>query len=392
MAFKLNRPFSLGRFVKLRINKKSVGLQVGGKYLKGTINTKGQVTGSVGGAGTGMYIQKTKNLRTANKCQAITKSGNRCSRNSNSRSDYCSQHNKYNPQTNSNLENDSKVHRIPNSLANLYTNKIFDLAPNQPEIDRIANLFHTTNNSLEKLHNSQDLISFQKHILLYYNFIVQDFIRSLENHQISAIAKKNQSDTEHLSKTASEILTRLINSSFVVAQLISPIKFPSKSKRLFFGGNFPFEYSLLDYLDLNKIISENDFVDSVIHILENFNNWNDKHNFDENMWNDELEEELKIFSEPDQIRLPNSLTGIFDISDEGLTWLKGFDLETFLKIYARCFYSANFQEIKKTSSYNLMKKVFNDYNFDLEKLLIEEIDNTKTAKNAGNFRTSAEVF
>ncbi len=184
----------------------------------------------------------------------------------------------------------------------------------------------------------------------------------------------------------------MINSSFVVAQLISPIKFPSKSKRLFFGSNFPFEYSLLDYLDLNKIISENDFVDSVIHILENFNNWNDKHNFDENMWNDELEEELKIFSEPDQMRLPNSLTGIFDISDEGLTWLKGFDLETFLKIYARCFYSANLQEIKKTSSYNLMKKVFNDYNFDLENLLIGEIDSTKTAKNAGNFRTSAEVF
>ena len=149
--------------------------------------------------------------------------------------------------------------------------------------------------------------------------------------------KKNQSDIEHLSKTAGEILTRLINSSFVVAQLISPIKFPSKSKRLFFGSNFPFEYSLLDYLDLNKIISENDFVDSVIHILENFNNWNNKHNFDENMWNDELEEELKIFSEPDQMRLPNSLTGIFDISDEGLTWLKGFDLETFLKIYATCF-------------------------------------------------------
>ena len=72
---------------------------------EGTINTKGQVTGSVGGAGTGMYIQKTKNLKSVNKCQAITKSGNRCSRNSNSRSDYCSQHNKYDSQTNSNLEN-----------------------------------------------------------------------------------------------------------------------------------------------------------------------------------------------------------------------------------------------------------------------------------------------
>ena len=62
MPFRLNRPFSLGKYAKIRLNKKSIGLQVGGKYLKGTINTKGQATGSVGGAGTGMYIQKTTNL------------------------------------------------------------------------------------------------------------------------------------------------------------------------------------------------------------------------------------------------------------------------------------------------------------------------------------------
>jgi hypothetical protein len=192
--------------------------------------------------------------------------------------------------------------------------------------------------------------------------------------------------------TAGEILTMLINSSLSVAKLISPIKFPAKSKRDFLGSNFPFEYSLIDYLDLNKIISENDFVDSLVHILKNFDNWNNKHNFDKDLWNDDLEEELKMFSEPDQIRLPNSLTGIFDISDEGLTWLKGFDIETFLNIYAKCFISASLEEIKKTSSYNLMKKVLNDYNFELEKLLVEEIDETKTAKSGGEFRTKFEVL
>ena len=96
MAFKLNRPFSLGKYVKLRVNKKSVGLQVGGKYLKGTINTKGQITGSVGGAGTGMYLQKTKNLKNTAKCEAITKTGKRCSRNSSQLSGFCSQHKNFN--------------------------------------------------------------------------------------------------------------------------------------------------------------------------------------------------------------------------------------------------------------------------------------------------------
>ena len=92
MSFRLNRPFSLGKYAKIRLNKKSIGLQVGGKYLKGTINTKGQATGSVGGAGTGMYIQKTTNLSKARKCNAITKSGKKCSRNSNESSIHCTQH------------------------------------------------------------------------------------------------------------------------------------------------------------------------------------------------------------------------------------------------------------------------------------------------------------
>lgn len=92
MPFRLNRPFSLGKYSKIRLNKKSIGLQVGGKYLKGTINTKGQATGSVGGAGTGMYVQKTTNLNKASKCCAITKSGNQCSRYSNKNSTYCTQH------------------------------------------------------------------------------------------------------------------------------------------------------------------------------------------------------------------------------------------------------------------------------------------------------------
>ena len=117
MPFRLNRPFSLGKYAKIRLNKKSIGLQVGGKYLKGTLNTKGQATGSVGGAGTGMYIQKTTNLSKARKCNAITKSGKKCSRNSNKKSDYCSQHANTNLnkiKSNTSLENE-KV-QIPKNL------------------------------------------------------------------------------------------------------------------------------------------------------------------------------------------------------------------------------------------------------------------------------------
>ena len=36
--FRVNRPYKIGKLLKLRINKKSIGLTVGGKYFRTTLN------------------------------------------------------------------------------------------------------------------------------------------------------------------------------------------------------------------------------------------------------------------------------------------------------------------------------------------------------------------
>lgn len=396
MAFRLNRAFGLGKFVKLRINKKSVGLQVGGKYLKGTINTKGQVTGSVGGAGTGMYIQKTKNLKQKTQCNAITNSGNRCSRKSNPNSQTCTQHknsqnfdNSY--QRNNEFKNSKDKILISKNVNSLLSNSIFNLMPKSVEIDKYANLFHTTNYKLEKLHILKDIILFQKNILNYMNFIFQDLINCIKLQHLSELKKNFKSDTEYLSLIASEVLTRLTNSSLITAQLISPLKFPAKNNWNLYGDNFPYEYAILDFIDLEKEISDQEFINSVKFILENSDNWNDLHNFDKKMWNDELESNLKIFSDPAEILIPNKITGLFDLSDDVLIWCKGFDLETFLIIYVRCF-KGDIKEVQTTKSYKLMKEVFQNFNHNLDKLYNSEFEENKTAKNIGTFHSNAEVY
>ena len=396
MAFRLNRAFGLGKFVKLRINKKSVGLQVGGKYLKGTINTKGQVTGSVGGAGTGMYIQKTKNLKRKTQCNAITNSGNRCSRNSNPDSQTCTQHKKSQKfdnsyQRNNEFKNSKDKILISNNVDSLLSNSIFNLTPKSAEIDKYANLFHTTNYKLEKLHILKDVILFQKNILNYMNFIFQDLIECIKLQHLSELKKNFKSDTEYLSLIASEVLTRLTNSSLITAQLISPLKFPANNNWNLYGENFPYEYAILDYIDLEKEISDQEFINSVKFILENSDNWNDLHNFDKKMWNDELKSNLKIYSDPAEILIPNKITGLFDLSDDVLVWCKGFDLETFLKIYIRCF-TGDIKEVQNTKSYKLMKEVFQNFNHDLDKLYNSEFEDNKTAKNVGTFHSNAEVY
>jgi hypothetical protein len=175
MAFRLNRPFGIGKFVKLRVNKKSLGLQVGGKYLKGTINTKGQATGSIGGAGTGMYIQKTKNLKKNAK----------------------SEHKSKRIEQLEEIEEIYKVNKkFPLELSNLLSNEALLMMPKNKEIDRLHNLFHSTNNDLEKLHTNQEVINFQKELICFGNFIVQDFAEAIKSLAISDIGNLNDFSLE----------------------------------------------------------------------------------------------------------------------------------------------------------------------------------------------------
>lgn len=393
MPFRLNRPFSLGKYAKIRLNKKSIGLQVGGKYLKGTINTKGQATGSVGGAGTGMYIQKTTNLNKASKCSAITKSGKKCSRNSNKKSVYCSQHANTNLnkiKSNTSLENE-KV-QIPKNLDYILSNNIFSIFPKDPDIDLIVNLFHTTNESLEKLHTNQEIIDFQKSILVYINFAAQELIYSIKRKKITSLNKYMNSDLQSIEKVGSTILTSVMNASLSAASLIAPIKFLGETKRNLFGKTYPFNYSLFDHLDLESNFSEKELSEAIEFILINFEKWNDSHGYVEGELSPEVEEGLKIYSEPARMLLPNSFSGKFDIPVEVITVKKGFDFDHLLNIFVRLFASANKSEIKSTKTFQILENSLSNTNIDIQKILDQQLNSAKGAKNFGNYSSDVEAY
>jgi hypothetical protein len=63
MGLRFRKSVTLCKGVKLNFGKTGMSVSVGGKGYHKTINTKGQVTTSVGIPGTGIYYTDTKNLR-----------------------------------------------------------------------------------------------------------------------------------------------------------------------------------------------------------------------------------------------------------------------------------------------------------------------------------------
>ena len=63
MGLNFRKSIKLCKGVKLNIGKAGLSISVGGKGYKKKINTKGQVTTTVGIPGTGVYYTDTKNLK-----------------------------------------------------------------------------------------------------------------------------------------------------------------------------------------------------------------------------------------------------------------------------------------------------------------------------------------
>lgn len=72
MGLRFRKSVTLCKGVKLNIGKTGMSVSVGGKGYHKTINTKGQVTTSMGIPGTGIYYTDTKNLRGNNGVRVST--------------------------------------------------------------------------------------------------------------------------------------------------------------------------------------------------------------------------------------------------------------------------------------------------------------------------------
>ena len=66
MGLRYRKSIKLGKGVRLNINKKSVGISVGTKGARVSINSSGRKTTTVGIPGTGISYSKTTNLKSKN--------------------------------------------------------------------------------------------------------------------------------------------------------------------------------------------------------------------------------------------------------------------------------------------------------------------------------------
>lgn len=108
MGLRFRKSVSLGKGVRLNFGKTGASISVGGKGYRKTINTKGQVTTSVGIPGTGIYYTDTKSLKK-----------DKSSRSSSSRNDDYTQ----NYQQNNDVmrEDNTSTYQINSDVENYFT-------------------------------------------------------------------------------------------------------------------------------------------------------------------------------------------------------------------------------------------------------------------------------
>lgn len=108
MGLRFRKSISLGKGVRLNLGKTGASISVGGKGYRKTINTKGQVTTSIGIPGTGIYYTDTKPLKK-----------NKSSRSSSGRNDDYTQ----NYQQNNDVmrEDTTSTYQINSDVENYFT-------------------------------------------------------------------------------------------------------------------------------------------------------------------------------------------------------------------------------------------------------------------------------
>jgi len=67
MGFRFRKSINLGNGARLNINKKSVGVSVGTKGVRYSVNSDGRKTTSIGIPGTGLYWTKSSTKSKKNK-------------------------------------------------------------------------------------------------------------------------------------------------------------------------------------------------------------------------------------------------------------------------------------------------------------------------------------
>jgi len=240
--------------------------------------------------------------------------------------------------------------------------------------------YHTESSKLKKIHNSNFVIMYQKELFNIFNFCLQEFIELLRNHKVDdATVSPYNAEVEVLNQLGSAMANNISNSAISISITTSPYEYSPPNYFSFDDGDFIYLYNIFEYIELEKKILIDDYINSLNYVIKFTERWNKLHNCHyPNEDNIPIHlDEMYINTYGDANKLPekDNLTNAYIIDEKLLDYAKQIDFEFFSNIIARVFEGCSLETIKSTESFtNFNELLINLKQFsNLEKLIEEDI-------------------
>ena len=169
------------------------------------------------------------------------------------------------------------------------------------------------------------------------------------------------------------------NSAISFSIKTSPYKYLPPNYFSFDDGDFIYLNNIFEYIELEKKVLIEDYINSLNYVIKFTERWNKLHNCHyPNEDNIPIHlDEMYINTYGDANKLPekDNITGAYIIDEKLLDYAKQIDFEFFSNIIARVFEGCSLETIKSTESFiNLNEILMNLKQFsNLEKLIEEDI-------------------
>ena len=260
----------------------------------------------------------------------------------------------------------------------IFKNEVIEFLPKN--LGPMFCVYHTESSKLKKIHNYDFVIMYQKKLFNIFNFCLQEFIELLRNHKVDdVIVSPYDAEVGVLNQLGSAMANNISNSAISFSIKTSPYEYLPPNYFDFDDGDFIYLNNIFEYIELEKKILIEDYINSLNYVIKFTERWNKLHNChypNEDSIPIHLDE-MYINTYGDANKLPekDNITGAYIIDEKLLDYAKQIDFEFFSNIIARVFEGCSLETIKSTESFtNFNELLINLKQFsNLEKLIEEDI-------------------
>jgi hypothetical protein len=241
-------------------------------------------------------------------------------------------------------------------------------------------VYHTENSKLERIHDDDFVIIYQKELFNIFNFCLQEFVELLRNHKVDdVVVPFPVAEVEVLNQLGSAMANNISNASISFSIKTSPYKYSPPNYFTFDHGDFIYLNNIFEYIELKKEVTVDDYKNSLNYIIKFTEKWNklhDCHYPNEDNIPINLDELYRTtYGNANKLPKKDNITGAYIIDEKLLDYAKQIDFEFFSNIIARVFEGCTLETIESTESFkNFNEALIKLKHFsNLEKLIEEDI-------------------